>query len=292
MLYLTPERFRTMGVGSDLSDVEEWELRSILQSASRSADSYCNVPILPNRFSFRGGTMTNEEHMMENSRRIRLRARPILGVTSLAIYATSTQYLQVNPARLYIEDEEGWVEIVEASLSSVGLWGAAMVPGIGLESFVVRTTYTYGYRFPVVGEYLEPTDARTYRALNQFWLEGGDVTVYVNGTERSTGITVDTEEGSVVFANDVNAPDLDDVVTADYTYTLPYEVARATALIAASSISERDLVGKGLGNLAEIAVEEVRLRRDARKSGTVVSAEAIPSAAVGLLEGFRFISVR
>jgi hypothetical protein len=103
---------------------------------------------------------------------------------------------------------------------------------------------------------------------------------------------VDTEEGTVVFANDVNAPDLDDVVTADYTYTLPYEVARATALIAASSISERDLVGKGLGNLAEIAVEEVRLRRDARKSGTVVSAEAIPSAAVGLLEGFRFISVR
>ena len=79
MLYLTPERFRTMGVGSDLDNIEEWELRSILQSASRSVDAYCNVPILPQRFIFRGGTMTDEDHeMVYNSRRVRLRARPIL----------------------------------------------------------------------------------------------------------------------------------------------------------------------------------------------------------------------
>ena len=118
------------------------------------------------------------------------------------------------------------------------------------------------------------------------------MTVYVNGTERTTGITIDRDEGMVIFDDDIDAPDADDVVTADYVYSLPYEIARATALVAASSISERDLVAKGLGNLAEIAVEEVRLRRDARKSGTVVAAEAIPSSAVGLLEGFRFLTVR
>ena len=292
MAYITPERFRTMGVGSDLTGVEDWELRSILESASRTVDAYCNVPMLPNRYSFKGGTMTNEEHTFGESRRIRLRARPIKAVTSLSIYATSTQYLAVNPARLYIEDEEGWVEIVEAGLTSIGLWGAAMMPMIGLEEYVVRTTYTYGYSFLASDEYLEPTDARTYRALNQFWDTTVDPVIYVNGTERTDGITIDPVEGTVLFDDDINAPDLDDVVTADYTYTLPYEIARATALIAGSSIAERDLVGKGLGNLAEIAVEEVRLRRDARKSGTVVAADAIPNAAVVLLDGFRFISVR
>lgn len=288
-MYLTPERFRTMGVGSDLAGVEEWELRSILESASRTVDAYCNVPMLPNRFSFKGGTMTGEEHSFGESRRIRLRARPIRTVESLHIYATSTQYLNVNPARLYIEDEEGWVEIVEASLTSVGLWGAAMVPGIGLEDHVVRTTYTYGWQFPVADEYLEPTDAWTYRALNQFWTSVEDVTVKVNGTEVTTGFTANLEEGTIVFDD---SHDLDDVVTASYTHVLPYEIQRATALIAGSSIAERDLIGKGLGNLAEIAVEEVRLRRDARRTGTVVAADAIPNAAMVLLDGFRFISVR
>lgn len=287
-MYITPERFRTMGVGSDLTGVEDWELRSILESASRTVDAYCNVPMLPNRYSFKGGTMTNEEHTFGTSRRIRLRARPIRTVTALSIYATATQYLAVNPARLYIEDEEGWVEIVEAGLTSIGLWGAAMMPMIGLEEYVVRATYTYGYRFPTTGEYLEPTDAWTFRALNQFWTED-DVTVYVNGTEATEDLTIDRDEGTITFEA---AHDPDDVITADYTYSLPYEIARATALIAGSSIAEKDLVGKGLGNLAEIAVEEVRLRRDARKSGTVVAAEAIPNAAAGLLEGYRFITVR
>lgn len=292
MLYLTPERFRTMGVGSDLDGMEEWELRSILQSASRTVDSYCNAPMLPQRFSFRGGTMENEEHELAyDSRRVRVRGRPIKALTSLRLYVTGTQYLDVNTDRVYIEDEEGWFEIVEASLTSVGLWGAAIYPGIGLEQIMVRVSYDYGYLFPVSGEYLEPTDARTFRAGSQFWTDD-DVTVYVNGTERTTGITLDREEGVVIFDDDINSPDLDDVVTLDYTYSLPEEIARATALIAASSISERDLVGKGLGNLAEIAVEEVRLRRDARKTGTVIAADAVPNAAVTLLEGFRFISVR
>lgn len=291
MAYITPERFRTMGVGSDLTGLEEWELRSILESASRLADAYCNVPMLPNRYSFKGGTMVREEHTFGDSRRIRLRSRPIRDVISLRIYATGTQYLEVNPARLYIEDEEGWVEIVEASLTSVGLWGAAMVPGIGLENHVSATTYTYGWQFPADNEHLEPTDARTFRALNQFWTDDA-VTVWVNGTERTTGFTIDREEGAIIFDDDVNAPDYDDVVTASYIYPLPYEIQRATALIAGSSISERDLIGKGLGNLAEIAVEEVRLRRDARKTGTVVAADAVPNAAAVLLDGFRFITVR
>jgi hypothetical protein len=46
-----------------------------------------------------------------------------------------------------------------------------------------------------------------------------------------------------------------------------------------------------MGQLAEIRVEEVQLRRDARRTGTVVASEAVSDAAQALLAGFRFFSV-
>jgi len=276
-----------MGTGADLSGIEEWELRSLMESASRTVDSYCAVPMLPQRFSFKGGTMIDEDHGLGDSRRIRLRSRPILSVESLKIFATSTQFLDVNPDRLFLENEEGWVEIVEASLTSIGLWGAAIYPSIGLEEYVVRTSYTYGWRFPVTGEYLEPTDGQTFRAINQWWTTEDDVVVYLNGVESNSGFTIDRDEGTVIYPG----LDLNDVVTADYTHVLPFEIQQATALVAATSLAERDLTAKGMGQLAEIRVEEVQLRRDARRTGTVVASEAVSDAAQALLAGFRFFSV-
>jgi len=276
-----------MGTGADLSGIEEWELRSLMESASRTVDSYCAVPMLPQRFSFKGGTMIDEDHGLGDSRRIRLRSRPILSVESLKIFATSTQFLDVNPDRLFLENEEGWVEIVEASLTSIGLWGAAIYPSIGLEEYVVRTSYTYGWRFPVTGEYLEPTDGQTFRAVNQWWTTEDDVVVYLNGVESNSGFTIDRDEGTVIYPG----LDLNDVVTADYTHVLPFEIQQATALVAATSLAERDLTAKGMGQLAEIRVEEVQLRRDARRTGTVVASEAVSDAAQALLAGFRFFSV-
>ena len=124
--------------------------------------------------------------------------------------------------------------------------------------------------------------------MNQYWDELADVNVYLNGTLVTTGFTVDRIEGTVIFPG----LDLDDVVTADYTHTLPFEIQRATALTAGTALSERDLTAKGMGQLAEISVEEVRLRRDARRTGTVVASEAMPATAMALLSGFRFITIR
>lgn len=287
--YVTPERYRTMGLGADLEGVEDWELRSTLSAATSLVNTYCNVPLLPQQHDFRGGAITNEQHQWTTDprgRRIYLWHTPIKTVTSLKVMATNNQYLDVTTSELFIQYGENYAEIVALALTSIGLFGAAL-PGIGLYNPVTRTSYTYGYEFPVIDEPLEPTDAFTFRAQNQFWTPA-TVTVRQDGDVITTGFTVDRVEGTVVFDE---AQDPDKPVSVDYTYALPREIAQATAIATTTALAERDLTSKGLGQLAEIAVEEVRLRRDARKTGTVVASEALPDSAQALLSGFRFVTV-
>ena len=58
--YLTPDRYRSMGFGTE--DIDDEFLRSIINRASLSVDRYCSVPMVPSRYSFRGGSVTDEEH--------------------------------------------------------------------------------------------------------------------------------------------------------------------------------------------------------------------------------------
>jgi hypothetical protein len=80
-------------------------------------------------------------------------------------------------------------------------------------------------------------------------------------------------------------------VTVDYNHPVPSPVAEATGIIATSFLSDSDLIAKGLGNLAEISVEEVRLRRDSRRTGSFVVADAVPDTAKALLNGYQFVTV-
>ena len=53
--YLTPERYRTMGFGTE--DLDDSELRSHIQRASVAVDRYCSVPMGGLRESRPGGTL-------------------------------------------------------------------------------------------------------------------------------------------------------------------------------------------------------------------------------------------
>jgi len=279
-----------MGTGADLDGIEEWELRSILESSSRSVDAYCCTPFRPDPYSFRGGSVTNEAHdWNRDTVRIYFDFKPVRAITSFKVYASNTVSLTVAPDQIYLNEKSGWAEVVATQYSLTGSV-FPMMPFWGLGTPLVRTNYDYGWWLVVTGEYLEPTDARLYRATNQFWVSTEDVTVYVNGSEADPDdYTIDYEEGTILFDPSLT---LDDVVTVDYVHHMPFNIARATALIASTSLSERDLTTKGMGQLAEITVEEVRLRRDARRTGTVVAAESIPDAAKTLLNGYKFITVR
>lgn len=285
-MYLTPERFRAMGLGADLTEIEDFELRSTLNRASQIADSYCNVPLLPQRFSFKGGTIVDEQHTWSPSTRIYPWHKPVREIDYMDIDATNDIYVRLEGGDLYVDKSGGYVEIVALAITPIGFFGATNL--VSLKTPVARISYTYGYDFAVRGEYLDATDALTYRAQNQFWWETPAPVVYVNGTEQTTGLTIDREEGIVIFDD---PQDVDAIVTADYNHPVPSPVAEATGIIATSLISDKDLIAKGLGNLAEISVEEVRLRRDSRRTGSFVVADAVPDTAKALLTGYAFVTV-
>lgn len=284
MRYLTIDRFRVMGSGVDLTGVPDTELASLIARAEDMADAFCNVPMTPQRHDFRGGTITDETHpFMKDQIRIFPRHRPVKSILSYQVYATNNVYIDIDPGDVFIEPRGGWTEIVALSMSPVGFWAATDL--VSLTNPVLKLDYTYGWEFDVVDEILATDNDATYRAQNQFWT--GTPTISVDGVEVTTGFTVNSSEGSVVFDD----PQIGSTVTATYTHTLPSNIPQAVALIASSLISERELIGKGLGNLAEIQVEEVRLRRDARRTGTMVVAEAVPDTARALLAPFKYISV-
>jgi len=299
MTYLTPDRFRTLGLGVDLSEIEDVELRSVLESASAAVDAYCAVPKLPQKHDFRGGTSTGEKHawslgndLVPGSRRFYPWHQPVKEISQFRIIVTNNDYVEIGPSDLFINNSEGYVEIVSLQLTQVGIF-STMVPWIGLWRPVASINYTYGFEFPIEGEVLDIVDGRTFQAQHQFWT--GTPVIYVNGSEADTAdYTVDATEGEVVFDEDA-VPDVDDVVVADYTYTLPQEIRDATALIAANRLSERELVAKGMGRLASLRVEEVDLRRtyfNSPRGGAATAGLVVPPEAELLLAGFTHMTVR
>lgn len=298
-MYLTPDRFRTMGLGIDLTGVDDVEIRSVLQRSSALADSYCSVPLLPQKFDFRGGTMTDEQHEWSvdaydrpGPYRYWPWAKPVRTVTSFRIYSTPNVYTAIDPQDIFINNSGGWIEVSSLVLTQFGIFGTGVVQAIiGMYHPVAQATYTYGWQFPVVDEVLEPTDALTYQAQNQWWLDEDSTTVKVNDVEVTTGFTIDLDEGAIVF--DV-AQSASDVVTASYTYKLPWQIAQAVALIAADDFGDRELRAKGMTGIDQIQVGEISLRRTPGRGqrGTTTVVEPIAPRAQELLSTFVFRTVR
>lgn len=293
--YMTPGRFRIGGYGVDLTDITDAELASILQTATAMVNGYCTVPMHPAEYDFRGGTVTDENtawdighELLPPTRSALSRYTPIISVENFRIDVTGSQYLGFTDDQLYLT--EGSIEIVAPSTSGVGLFGNAMVPAFGLLPPIAKWSVTYGYRFTSRGEELYPSDAREYRALNQWWYDEPEPVIYIEGAEVSTGdYTIDADEGTITF--DASAvPGPNDRVVADYDYHLPSAIAEATAIIAVQRLGERSLTAKGLHGLIELAVGDVRLRRDFPRAGVAIA--GIGNEAQQVLDPFKFVSVR
>lgn len=291
--YMTPSRFRLGGYGVDLSEINDAELASILQTSTAMVNGYCTVPTHPVEYDFRGGTVVGEEYewelgheMLPPNRRALPRYTPVIAVDEFRIDVTNTQYLGYTDQQLYITDTA--IEIIAPHSAGVGLFGTAVVPAWGLVPPIAILSYTYGYRFTARGEELYASDARQFRALNQWWFDSPEPIIYIDGAEVDTAdYVLDIDEGSVTFDN---APGADTVVKADFDYRLPSNVGEATAQIALQRLGERNLTSKGLHGLIEVAVGEVRLRRDFPRAG--VARHGVTDEVMQLLDPFKFISVR
>lgn len=291
--YLTPEAFRVMGFGVDLSVFEEVEVRNILARASARVNTYCAVPNLPQPHDFRGGTVTGEQHswamgseLVAGQRRFYAWHKPIKEISQFRVVVTNQQYVGIAPSELFINHSEGYVEVVSLAVTSVGIFGSALIPNLGLARPVGEMNYTYGWSFPIVGEELLDTDGETFRAQNQWWDTTVTPTVYINGTEKTTGLAFDYNEGTVVFDDMLGATD---TVTLDYNHTLPNAIASATGSIATHMIGESRFAARGMVGVGRIRVAEVEISRSLPVRGK--DDDAIPDEAATLLEPYRFLSV-
>lgn len=297
--YLTPERFKTMGLGLDLSEVETVAIRSAIQRATSAIHSFCSVPTVPQQYSFRGGTITGEEHIYPATEwdhphpfRIWPWHTPVRTVTSLrlvwGVQNGNESFLDIDPGNILISDQ-GYIEVSSLTLTQL-VFADAIVPYVGLHQPVFRISYTYGYLFTVTDDYCEPVDARTYQAQNQFWTDT-DATVKVDGAVQTTGFTINRREGWVVF-DAMQDPDAE--VLVSYEHTLPNDIMQACGMLVARDIGEADLRAKGFEGLVSIRVKDVELRRAvaAKSTGTSGNAADMPDEAARYLAGYVFGTVR
>ena len=296
-MYLTPQRFREMGFGIDISELDDAELLSLCKQASAVVDSYCNVPRIPQKHDFRGGTITDEEHTWGypqtpfdiGRRRMYLFHYPIIAIQQFRIMVTNTQYITIAPTELMINKTERYFEVVSLAMTGTGLFNALIIPNVALAVPIAHTSYTYGWDLLETDEEMTCTDGQTWRAQNQFWHTdtGREPVIKVNGAVVTTGFTVNANEGAVVFTDNLLATD---TVSATYHYKLPSEIQFATGHIIAYLHGQAELHSRGMAHLTRLRVAEVDMERDLRRSlpTSLISGldNEVPEAAI-LLSAFR-----
>lgn len=304
MAYLTPDRFRVMGFGVDLTDLSDADFAFAIERASSLVDTYCNVPVIPSKHDFRGGVVAGEQHrwrlpdptMMVNevgTRRVYPFHGPLRSVTSFKVMFTENYQIEVDPANLYVNQSENWAEVVSLAAVVSGIYPVGV--SFGLYTPVAVINYTYGYRFTSTDETLIPDDSgaydgSAYRANEQYWAADATPIVKKNGVVQTSGYTVNKTEGLVIFNTLLEA---EDKVTCTYVYTLPSAIRDATGYILADVLAERELYQRGMGRLGQIRIAEMEIRRqDTYNRRVSEEGGAIPPEARALLAPYRFISAR
>ncbi len=296
-VYLTPQRFREMGFGIDISELDDTELAALIAQATTVVNGYCNVPRIPQAHSFLGGTIKREQHPWRypvwpndlGQRRVYFFHWPILAIQQFRIKVTNTQYLEIAPTELMINFTERYAEVVSLAITSQGLFNALVIPNVGLATPIAETDYTYGWDFEVADEDLTCSDGQTWRAQNQFWFTDSDrePVVKLNGTEQTTGFTVDSTEGTVVFTDNLLATD---TVSVSYHHKLPPDIQYGAGHIVAHLHGQSELHARGMAHLTRLSVAEVTMERRDTTSATASLIKnldlLIPEAAL-LLSSFR-----
>jgi hypothetical protein len=302
-MYVTPDAFKQMRLGSDVTGIPDLQLAVVLERASTIVNGYCTVPTMPIPHDFRGGAIVGEQHTWRlpdggpgsqqvGSRRVYPFHWPIKAVDLFQIRVSNTHIaLDVETSELMIQNTERYVEVTTLLGSTFGLFNAITMPDAFLATPTLRIDYTYGREIRQTGETIYPVDEANrvlFRAINQWWLVdlNNTVEVYVGGVLTTSGFTVDADEGTVLFDAPVTGS-----VKVDYTYTLMPEVRDATALIARYEFAQSAITAKGLMGLETIRMAELEITQRREPRAGVVSANnldrLVPEAA-DLLSGMKF----
>jgi len=263
-IYLTHKRFRTLGTGLTLPDSDA-DLLPSLTVASAMVNTYCAAPV---DHDFRGGSISQEQHDWQIGNQWKMGTvkvypyhRPIKTVGQLQIDVTNIQHVTIPANEMYVNKVEGWVEPVVLAITTVGMFGMTILPGVGLREPVARLDYDYGWSFTANNEPLASMSEGTLQALSQFWLDEPTPVIKKNGaTLPSNQYTIDFNEGIVT----VSGYDSTAAYSATYGYPLPLPLARATAMVATDVIGQAAIATAGLLGLSSIKVEEVQITQSSK----------------------------
>lgn len=262
-MYVTPDRFRALGTGLDLSGKTDAELSAMLWAASDAVNAAVGAP---DGYSFLGGSVTDEEHQWRVASRIPKATdgrvwpfmRPVRAVESFRVNVTRTQYITFEDDQLFLQADLGYVEPVAAP-NTTALFTS--VPPWLLTSPVGYLTYTYGFEQTATDEILATVSGGTLRAGHQFWFTDEDVVL------KKDGVIVDAADYDVDYDEGVitpDSPDEDATWKASYHYKLPPGIAAATTLIATDIVGASAIAAAGMLGLSAIKIEEVELRQSSK----------------------------
>jgi hypothetical protein len=289
-IYLTPDRYRAIGTGLDLSGVSDTELRFALQSASEAINSAVNAP---DGYSFLGGSVTGEEHNWKVIGRAPKRTdgrlwpynRPVKAVSQVQVFVTKEQSITFTDDQLFLQADMSYVEPIGAPTTTALF---TSVPPWLLTSPVAHIDYTYGFEFTVTDETMAVESGGSLRAGNQFWFTDEDVELKKNGVVvLPADYEVDYEEGTIM----PNAPDITATWKASYHHKLPPGIAAATALVATDIRGASAIAASGMLGLSGIRVEEIELRQSSKVNYMVTP---VNNAAMSHIARYRamFVSMR
>jgi hypothetical protein len=292
-MYLTPTRFKTLGLGSDLSDVSDAAIAAAIRRSQSRIHNYCAVP---QAFSFLGGSVIGEEHSWSPDEfeqpkpfRVFLHRGPISSIEQFRIYITNDIFTEFESESLVINNGEGYVEV---STFQQSIFSAGLTPLVGLFIPISRTDYAYGDLFTVTDELATAISTTIYQAENQFWTSAAVVVKRNGALVDSADYTISRIEGRVTFDSAISPAT--DEITISYSYPLDPDIAAASGILTAQDIGESDLRKKGMGGLASIRVKDVELRRfgatvSSRSSGGQLD---VPDEAAKFLQRHVFVTAR
>lgn len=178
----------------------------------------------------------------------------------------------INPNDIAYNVFDFYVEIVP--LQSITYSLAPVLVQLGLRPPIVQWDYSAGFYIASLGERLiNNGDNVTYSALRGFWatsyaqalslqpvsLPPTTQTVYVNGSAVSSSTyTLDSTEGSVAFTSPRSSFD---IVTLDYTYTIPDAVRTATVAQTTWLLGQRNLAIRNMVGLWRLSMGNMTYER-------------------------------
>lgn len=285
--YITPDRYRNMALGVDLSAKTDFDLVALAQSASAEINRYCAAP---RNHDFRGGTITAEEHLWNVGNAMKrpsgrlwpihgMGVMPITSCSQIDIYTTKTNYIRFTPANIFVNGRLGYVEPVAAPITTALF---TSIPPWLLTSPVAYIDYTYGWEFGVTDELIVSEGGRVYHLGNQF-IVADSVTIEVDGVPN-TNFTVDLVEGTITFTS---IQDARSQVLASYKHKLPSDIPLATALVMTDMLGYSNINASGLTGLSGIRVEEIELRQSSKVGFAVYD---MHPAARPLLNSYTYVS--